>query len=282
VLPLAPGGPQGRPLRGRRTGRRPCSPPASRSPGLEEMSTRRTEGPSALAIPIEARNAAPCPTTPNCKTSGRESTAPPSGTNGWLETRPAREHPPRPKYRRGEGEILIINHDGRGWWHPTSQAKGDVFDLVQHFNPGLNFGQMRQELRHLVGIAPSFPATLRNRKGRGMTGPSASAGRPSRPCARAHRPGAISPTNAAIRPNSWPQPRGSTLSARAIAAAPGLRIGGGVSSATSKRVVLTGRARWPEGPRHFSRSELMARRRGGRLSSRRRSTRSALWESNRL
>ena len=20
------------------------------------------------------------------------------------------------KYRRGEGEILIVNHDGRGWW----------------------------------------------------------------------------------------------------------------------------------------------------------------------
>lgn len=31
ALPLAPGGPQGKPLRGRRAGRRPCSPPASRS-----------------------------------------------------------------------------------------------------------------------------------------------------------------------------------------------------------------------------------------------------------
>ena len=71
------------------------------------------------------------------------------------------------KYRRGEGEILIINHDGRGWWDPTSQAKGDVFDLVQHFNPNLNFGQVRQELRHLVGIAPSFPTASRDRKGRG-------------------------------------------------------------------------------------------------------------------
>ena len=71
------------------------------------------------------------------------------------------------KYRRGEGEILIINHEGRGWWDPTSQAKGDVFDLVQHFNPSLNFGQVRQELRHLVGIAPSFPTASRDRKGRG-------------------------------------------------------------------------------------------------------------------
>ena len=22
------------------------------------------------------------------------------------------------KYRRGEGEIVIVNHDGRGWWDP--------------------------------------------------------------------------------------------------------------------------------------------------------------------
>ncbi len=34
------------------------------------------------------------------------------------------------KYRRGKGEILIINHDGHGWWDPLSSAKGDVFDLV--------------------------------------------------------------------------------------------------------------------------------------------------------
>jgi hypothetical protein len=23
------------------------------------------------------------------------------------------------KYRRGPGEIIIINHEGRGWWDPT-------------------------------------------------------------------------------------------------------------------------------------------------------------------
>ncbi len=47
------------------------------------------------------------------------------------------------KYRRGSGEILILNHEGRGWWDPQSDAKGDVFDLVQHFEPSLNFGQVR-------------------------------------------------------------------------------------------------------------------------------------------
>jgi hypothetical protein len=30
------------------------------------------------------------------------------------------------KYRRGKGEILIVSHAGRGWWDPTSDAKGDV------------------------------------------------------------------------------------------------------------------------------------------------------------
>ena len=65
------------------------------------------------------------------------------------------------KYRRGEGEILIINHDGHGWWDPQSAAKGDVFDLVQHLDPSLNFGQVRKELRRLVGVAPTFPQALR-------------------------------------------------------------------------------------------------------------------------
>ena len=65
------------------------------------------------------------------------------------------------KYRRSAGEILIINHDGHGWWDPQSSAKGDVFDLVQHLDPSLNFGQVCKELRRLVGVAPAFPEALR-------------------------------------------------------------------------------------------------------------------------
>jgi hypothetical protein len=61
------------------------------------------------------------------------------------------------KYRRGPGEIVIINHDGRGWWDPQSDAKGDVFNLAQHLDPSLNFGQVRRVLRGPVGIAPSYP-----------------------------------------------------------------------------------------------------------------------------
>ena len=64
------------------------------------------------------------------------------------------------KYRRGEGEIVIINHDGHGWWDPLSSAKGDVFDLVRHLDPSLNFRQVCKELRRLINVAPTFPAAL--------------------------------------------------------------------------------------------------------------------------
>ncbi len=72
------------------------------------------------------------------------------------------------KYRRGEGEIVIINHDGQGWWDPhrlpsEAGARGDVFSLVQRLDPSLNFGQVRKALRNLVGIAPAFPAFTRQR-----------------------------------------------------------------------------------------------------------------------
>ena len=68
------------------------------------------------------------------------------------------------KYRRGEGGIVIVNHDGRGWWDPGSTAKGDVFKLAQHLDPGLNFGQVRRKLRDLTGLAPSYPAAERTPK----------------------------------------------------------------------------------------------------------------------
>ncbi|WP_024882407.1 DUF3991 and TOPRIM domain-containing protein [Methylosinus sp. LW3] len=72
------------------------------------------------------------------------------------------------KYRRGQGEILIVNHEGRGWWDPQSDAKGDVFDLVQHLDPALNFGEVRKVLRRFTGIRPIFPAAdIERRRSRG-------------------------------------------------------------------------------------------------------------------
>ncbi len=68
------------------------------------------------------------------------------------------------KYRRGAGELLIVNHGGLGWWDPRSQAKGDVFALAQFLEPSLNFGQVRRMLRALSGIAPTFPTVLAAQK----------------------------------------------------------------------------------------------------------------------
>jgi hypothetical protein len=64
------------------------------------------------------------------------------------------------KYRRGDGEIVIVNHNGHGWWDPLSDRKGDIFTLVQYLDPRLHFGEARRLLRDFVGIAPAFPVAL--------------------------------------------------------------------------------------------------------------------------
>jgi len=75
------------------------------------------------------------------------------------------------KYRRGAGEILIVNHSGRGWWDPLSEAKGDIFNLAQHIEPGLTFPEVRRMLCDFVGIAPAYPEALRTQRTR--TAPAA-------------------------------------------------------------------------------------------------------------
>ena len=77
------------------------------------------------------------------------------------------------KYRRGEGEIVIVNHDGRGWWDPLSDRKGDIFTLVRHLDPGLTFPDARRVLHDFVGIAPTFPEMLRARRRRAPSAPIA-------------------------------------------------------------------------------------------------------------
>ena len=71
------------------------------------------------------------------------------------------------KYRRGAGEIVIVTHCGAGWWDPNSDAKGDVFRLLQHLEPSLNFGEVRKMLRLLAGVRPDFTPTERAHDKRG-------------------------------------------------------------------------------------------------------------------
>ena len=80
------------------------------------------------------------------------------------------------KYRRDDGAILIVNHDGRGWWDPWGTAKGDVFDLVQHLEPRLNFGSGPPGPASRRGSSPSFPTGVAGGKRRGPDRPLQSDG----------------------------------------------------------------------------------------------------------
>lgn len=59
------------------------------------------------------------------------------------------------KYRRGD-DIIIVIHDGRGWFDPLSDAKGDVYSLVQHLE-GCDFLDSFVQVASLVGFEPSEP-----------------------------------------------------------------------------------------------------------------------------
>ncbi|WP_026187663.1 DUF3991 and toprim domain-containing protein [Ensifer sp. BR816] len=59
------------------------------------------------------------------------------------------------KFRRG-GEIIIVTHEGRGWFDPLSDAKGDIFGLVQHLDH-VSFLQGVEKIADLVGFKISAP-----------------------------------------------------------------------------------------------------------------------------
>lgn len=65
------------------------------------------------------------------------------------------------KYRRG-GEIVIVTHEGRGWFDPLSDAKGDVFALVAHLH-GDSFPEALDRVAGLVGARASAPVWRRPR-----------------------------------------------------------------------------------------------------------------------
>jgi hypothetical protein len=63
------------------------------------------------------------------------------------------------KYRR-QDDIIIVIHDGKGWFDPLSEAKGDVYALVAHLER-VRFAHCLDRVAHLVGFVPSEPAWTR-------------------------------------------------------------------------------------------------------------------------
>ncbi len=68
------------------------------------------------------------------------------------------------KYRRAS-EIIIVIHDGKGWFDPLSDAKGDVFTLVEHLD-GVPFAAALCVVAELVGFVPSEPVWIREARDR--------------------------------------------------------------------------------------------------------------------
>lgn len=69
------------------------------------------------------------------------------------------------KHRRGD-DIIIVIHDGKGWFDPLSGAKGDVFSLIQHLD-GVDFLKALDCAAELVGFKPAEPAWSRPVNDRG-------------------------------------------------------------------------------------------------------------------
>lgn len=63
------------------------------------------------------------------------------------------------KYRR-DANIIIVIHQGRGWFDPLSPAKGDVFSLAEHLGAD-GFVEAYDRVADVVGFVPSAPAWQR-------------------------------------------------------------------------------------------------------------------------
>jgi hypothetical protein len=68
------------------------------------------------------------------------------------------------KYRR-DAAIIIVIHDGKGWFDPLSDGKGDVFRLVEHLE-GVSFVEAMNAVAGLVGFVPTEPAWERRSRDR--------------------------------------------------------------------------------------------------------------------
>jgi hypothetical protein len=70
------------------------------------------------------------------------------------------------KFRR-DSRIVIVIHDGRGWFDPLSTAKGDVFSLAEHLG-AVGFTDACDRVSGVVGFVPRAPAWRPARKSKPM------------------------------------------------------------------------------------------------------------------
>ncbi|WP_141342483.1 DUF3991 and toprim domain-containing protein [Bradyrhizobium sp. USDA 3458] len=68
------------------------------------------------------------------------------------------------KYRR-DTNIIIVIHQGRGWFDPLSPAKGDVFSLAEHLGAD-GFLEACDRVADVVGFVPAAPAPAWQRPAR--------------------------------------------------------------------------------------------------------------------
>jgi hypothetical protein len=68
------------------------------------------------------------------------------------------------KFRRNAAIIIVI-HDGRGWFDPLSDSKGDVFRLVRHLE-GVAFIDAMNAVAGLVEFVPTTPLWVRSSRDR--------------------------------------------------------------------------------------------------------------------
>ncbi|WP_337108329.1 hypothetical protein [Mesorhizobium salmacidum] len=64
------------------------------------------------------------------------------------------------KYRR-EASIIIVIHEGKGWFDPLSDAKGDVFGLLEHLK-GVPFVETMNQVADLVRFVATEPVWQRS------------------------------------------------------------------------------------------------------------------------
>lgn len=113
------------------------------------------------------------------------------------------------KYRRGDAIIIVI-HDGKGWFDPLSDAKGDVYSLVQHLD-GCDFLEAFVQVASLVGFVPSEPAWTRQPRNASRIFPFPNAGEPGPSHGVDRRPGAICVTTVTF-PNASSAPQSLSAS----------------------------------------------------------------------